>query len=112
MGIDPERAASSFFPPEGPEALLLTFDPWQVNAGVLMDSDTIPDDPEGALLECSRAGDQLALSLSLQVHYTHVHDGPQVGEGLHHRHVRPRVVTVHIELERGGTTLDKQQVDY
>ena len=83
------RESSILLFSKGPEALLLTFDPWQVDAGVFVDPNAIPDDPEGALLKRSRTGDQLALSLSLQVHYTHVHDGPQVGEGLHHRHVRP-----------------------
>ena len=29
------------------------------------------------------AGDELALALLLQVHYSHVHDRPQVGEGGH-----------------------------
>ena len=29
----------------------------------------------------------LALALPLQVHHTHVHDGPQVGERLHHSHI-------------------------
>lgn len=43
----------------------------------------------------------LSLSLPLQVHHTHVHDGPQVGEGLHHPHVGAQVVAVHVELEEG-----------
>lgn len=40
----------------------------------------------------------LPLALSLQVHHTHVHDGPQVRKGLHHRHVGALIVTVHVQL--------------
>lgn len=29
----------------------------------------------------------LALALALQVHHTHVHDGTQIGEGLHHSYI-------------------------
>ncbi len=41
----------------------------------------------------------LTLSLSLQVHHTHVHYGPQVSEGLHYSHKRALVITVHIQLQ-------------
>lgn len=40
----------------------------------------------------------LALALPLQVHHTHVHDGPEVGEGLHGHHVGSLLVAVHVEL--------------
>lgn len=45
-------------------------------------------------------GVYLALALPLQVHHTHVHDGPQVGERLHHRHIRALFIAVHVELQR------------
>lgn len=48
------------------------------------------------------SGAYLALALPLQVHHTHVHDGSQVGEGLHDAHVRALVVAVHVELETQG----------
>lgn len=46
----------------------------------------------------------LTLSLSLQVHHTHVHYGPQVSEGLHYSHIRSLVVTVHIQLQTHTNT--------
>lgn len=36
-----------------------TFDAWQVNAGMLVDSNSVPDDSQGTFLECPRASDQL-----------------------------------------------------
>lgn len=42
----------------------------------------------------------LALALPLQVNHTHVHNGPQISEGLHHSHIWALVVAVYIELQR------------
>lgn len=36
-----------------------TFNSWQVDAGVLMDANAIPDDPQRSLFEGPGAGDQL-----------------------------------------------------
>lgn len=33
------------------------------------------------------SGLYLSLALPLQVYHAHVHNGPQVGERLHHRHI-------------------------
>lgn len=51
---------------------------------------------------CITGDGYLALALALQVHHAHVHDGTQIGEGLHHSHVRALVVAVHVELHRHG----------
>ena len=42
----------------------------------------------------------LALALPLQVHNAHVHNGPQVGEGLHHPHVGTLVIAVDVQLDK------------
>ena len=63
-------------------------------------TDAIADDAQRALLVGPRAGDQLTLALSLQVHHTHVDDGSQVGEGLHDLYVGVAVISFHIELNK------------
>jgi len=93
-----------------------TFDAGQVDAGVLVDPDAVPNDQlqnthahthtnswthtESASgpQRCAHVS-HLTLSLSLQVHHTHVHYGPQVSEGLHYSHKRALVITVHIQLQ-------------
>lgn len=40
----------------------------------------------------------LPLSLSFQIHHTHVHYWSQVSERFHNCHVRPLIVTVHVQL--------------
>lgn len=41
----------------------------------------------GAIILLGFCDGYLALALPLQVHHTHVHDGTQIGEGLHHSHI-------------------------
>lgn len=51
----------------------------------------------------------LALTLSLQVHHTHIHNGPQVGERLHYCDVGALLVAVHVKLQKTNSSLYKQE---
>lgn len=49
----------------------------------------------------------LALTLPLQVDNTHVHNGPQIGERLHHCDIGALLVAVHIKLQVTNSSLYK-----